>query len=125
MAAISFLQTFMNYNCPFIHRARQRALLRAVEALMNGGRLSLTSLGRSLSGDILTKHKIKCIDRLLGNRHLQAETPVVYRGLCHAVLSGRQRPVILVDWSDCEPGRSWLMLKAAVAIDGRALTLYE
>jgi hypothetical protein len=33
--------------------------------------------------------------------------------------------VIIVDWSDFELGRQWLMLKAAVPVGGRAISLYE
>ena len=33
--------------------------------------------------------------------------------------------MIIVDWSDFELGRQWLMLKAAVPVRGRAVVLYE
>jgi hypothetical protein len=32
---------------------------------------------------------------------------------------------IIVDWSDFELGRAWVMLKAAVPVGGRAISLYE
>lgn len=38
---------------------------------------------------------------------------------------GNKRPVIIVDWSDFELGREWLMIKAALPTGGRAITLYE
>ena len=125
MAATSFLHRFLEINCPFMHKSRQRAVVRVAEPLMEGGHLTLTALGRRMGGRVSAKHRIKCVDRLLGNPHLHQEVIGVYHALCHAVLSGRKRPVILVDWSDCTPGRRHLVLKAAVAIDGRALTLYE
>lgn len=125
MAAISFLQIFLENNCPFMHRSRQKAVIKVTQALLGTSRLTLTSLGRHLPGRCQQKNKIKCVDRLLGNPRLHKEIIGVYRALCHGVLRGRERPVILVDWSDCTPGRKHLMLKAAVAIEGRALTLYE
>ncbi|EPK6165017.1 hypothetical protein KY207_004179 [Providencia stuartii] len=46
---------------------RQNALTDATIALINGASLTLTSVRCFLSGDAHVKHKIKCIDRLLGN----------------------------------------------------------
>jgi hypothetical protein len=41
------------------------------------------------------------------------------------LLAGIQRPSLLVDWSDAELRRRWLMIKAAVAVGGRAVSVYE
>ncbi len=71
------------------------------------------------------KHRIKSVDRLLGNRHLHAERIEVYAALAAEVLSETDRPVLVVDWSDGQEGRQWLLLRASVAVEGRALTLYE
>ena len=67
------------------HRAREAALLKLVEAVLGGSKLSLTQLGRYRPGTAYTKHHIKAADRLLGNRHLHAERDGIYRairGLC-------------------------------------------
>jgi hypothetical protein len=71
------------------------------------------------------KHQIKAVDRLLGNEHLQRERDGIYRAIAGTLLLGNKRPVILVDWSDLELGRQWVMLKAAVPVGGRAISLYE
>lgn len=34
-------------------------------------------------------------------------------------------PLLIVDWSDFEPGREWVMLKAAVPTGRRVMSLYE
>jgi hypothetical protein len=94
-------------------------------ALRSGGKLSLTHLGRSLNGSAHVKHQIKAVDRLLGNRHLQRERDGIYRAIVQTLLLGSKRPVIVVDWADFELGRQWLMLKAAVPVGGRAISLYE
>lgn len=107
------------------HAARANALVRVVRGLLAGGRLSLTDLGRSLDGPAQVKHQIKTVDRLLGNEHLHDERDGIYRAVAHSLLAGCKRPVIIVDWSDFELGRQWLMLKAAVPVRGRALALYE
>lgn len=41
------------------------------------------------------------------------------------MLAGIKRPLILVDWSDANTRRRWLMIKAAVAVGGRAVSVYE
>ncbi len=45
----------------------------ATEALLDGNQLSLTQLGRNISGAVAPKHNIKRIDRLLGNPHLHSD----------------------------------------------------
>jgi hypothetical protein len=107
------------------HSTRAAALVRVVRALLTGGKLSLTHLGRSLSGSAQVKHQIKAVDRLLGNQHLHGERDGIYRAIALTLLRGIKRPVIIVDWSDFELGRQWLMLKAAVPVGGRAISLYE
>ena len=107
------------------HATRAATLVRVVRALLTGGKLSLTQLGRSLSGPAQVKHQIKTVDRLLGNQHLQRERDGIYRAIARTLLLGNKHPVIIVDWSDFELGRQWLMLKAAVPVGGRAISLYE
>jgi Transposase DDE domain len=107
------------------HATRATALVRVVGALLTGGRLSLTHLGRSLDSKAHVKHQIKAVDRLLGNQHLHEERNDIYRAIAASLLRGIKRPIILVDWSDFELGREWLMLKAALPVNGRAISLYE
>jgi hypothetical protein len=84
------------------HRAREAALFKLVEALLGGGKLVLTQLGRHRAGEAYTKHHIKAADRLLGNRHLHAERDGLYRAIARTLLAGIQRPLLLVDWSDAD-----------------------
>ena len=62
--------------------------------------LTLTELGRNLPTKARTKHNIKRIDRLLGNRHLHKERLAVYRWHASFICSGNTMPIVLVDWSD-------------------------
>jgi hypothetical protein len=107
------------------HCARQEALLKLVRALLSGSKLSVTQLGRHRAGAAYPKLHIKAADRLLGNQHLHAERDGIYRALARTLLAGIQRPLILVDWSDADLRRRWLMIKAAVAVGGRAVSVYE
>jgi len=125
MHAIRLLSHWLAAHAVIGHRAREAALLKLVRALFNGSKLSLTQLGRHREGAAYEKHHIKAADRLLSNRHLNAERDGIYRAIARTLLHGVKRPVIIVDWSDLEPRRRWLVLKAAVAIEGRALSIFE
>src|SRR5215207_3583172 len=101
---LPLLERWLRRACPAIHAARIAVVVRVVEALVLGGKLTLTHLGRNLRSAAYAKHGIKRVDRLL------AATP---------------RPIVLVDWADCTPGHDWLMLRAAVPLGGRAVPIYE
>jgi hypothetical protein len=106
-----------------IHKARLKAVFAALGALLRGGRLSLTELGRSIGGAVDAKHSIKRIDRLLGNRHLHAEVAIWFATIAEALLAGIRRPLIVVDWT--EVGPEHVALVAAVPAGGRALMIYS
>lgn len=125
MHAIRVLEKWVERNLGFMHRVRARSVVAGVEGLLRGGRLTLSQVGRALGGRSRTKHKIKRVDRLLGNEHLHRERRRVYGALAEWVLGGVQRPVVVVDWSDCEAGREWVMLRAGLSVRGRAVTVYE
>lgn len=125
MHATTTLSRWLGDHRVIAHRARAQALEKAVRALLGGGRLSLTQLGRHRGGTAFAKHNIKAIDRLLGNGHLHAEREQIYRAIAKTLLAGTKRPVIAIDWSDFELGRQWVMLKAAVPVGGRAVSIYE
>lgn len=60
----------MKEKLPGIHATRLRVLMAAVQAGLKGASVSITQLGRSLSGPAYIKQKIKRMDRLAGNYHL-------------------------------------------------------
>ncbi len=125
MHETGLLHRWLTDACPFIHLGRVGAIVKVVGGLLDGGKLALTHIGRNLRTKAFSKHNIKCVDRLLGNLHLHGERIDIYGAMAQWLLRGNVSPVIIVDWSDCEPGHEHLMLKAAVAVGGRALTLYE
>ena len=73
MSIIALLHNLLKEKLPSIHATRLRALMAAVEAGLSGASLSITKLGRSISGPAYIKHKIKRMDRLAGNCHLITE----------------------------------------------------
>src|SRR5574340_325992 len=125
MHAITILHRILSTSFPEIHAKRLTSLLAAVEAVVSGSRLTLSDMGRGLSGHVAVKHNIKRIDRLLGNGSLHTETPSLYEALARQCLAGLSMPLIVIDWSDLTPDRRWQLLRASVAIEGRSVTLYE
>lgn len=110
---------------PGMHRKRVSAVCAVVGGAFRGGKLNVTSLGRSIESRAKAKHSIKRADRLFSNKHLQGECLEVYRHLTREHLRGNKSPVILVDWSDIDARRRFFLLRAAIAVKGRSLTLYE
>ncbi|MHB9118938.1 MAG: IS4 family transposase [Burkholderiales bacterium] len=125
MHAVTILHRIFSSRFPSMHTKRLMALLAAVEAVISGCRLTLSDLGRGVRGRATVKHNIKRMDRLLGNRLLHSELPVLYEILAQESLTGVNTPLIVVDWSDLAVDRRWQLLRASVALEGRSVTLYE
>jgi hypothetical protein len=107
-----------------MHLNRLRVLMRAVEALLSGRRLTLMDVARSWPGAERVRAPLKAFDRLLSNPRLHAERTQVYAGMAHWLLRSEQ-PVIVVDWSDLKPDKSWGLLRAAVPVGGRSLPILD
>lgn len=125
MHTVTVLHKLLERSAPSIHAARLDAFLVAVQALVQGARASVTSLGRHLSGKAFAKHKIKRVDRLLSNAHIFGEVPEIYAALTQRLISGLVEPIIIIDWSPLCADQSWQLLRVALPVGGRTLTLYE
>lgn len=122
MRSLEILRKTFDDGFSFLHVKRQSAIWRGVEALIIGGRLWLTALGRDMSGAAKEKHRIKAADRLLGNPAIHAALDQIYQVIATYLLRGMTRPVILVDWTGCGPDR--YLLRAGLPIGGRAILLH-
>ena len=125
MVALEWLHKRLNKSLPDIHLSRLSSVMSGVAGLLLGQHLSLSGVGRHLPGDAREKHKIKRVDRLLGNHRLHAERHAFYRWLSHELLGETRHPNIIVDWSDIDTNKQLFLLRAAVSVGGRALVLYE
>ena len=108
-----------------MHAKRIHALQRAVVALLCGGVVSLSALALSMRAPTFYKHRLKSIDRLLGNVAMQSARHELYAALAASWLSGLQQILVVVDWSDLTPDQRWQWLRASVVVEGRSVTLYE
>src|SRR5690606_7576163 len=125
MSIIETLHNWFRLSLPSLHASRLNALMAAVEAGLSGASLSITALGRAVSGPAFIKHKIKRMDRLAGNRHLGTERLALYGVMAQWLLKSLPMPVILVDWSPLTDDQSQQLLRASLPVGGRAITLYE
>jgi len=125
MQATRYVFKLLSTACQSIHSKRLETLLVAVESLARGRRLTLTGLGRSLKSKAKVKHNIKRMDRLLGNEKLFAESESLYGALAQMLMNGEHRPVIIVDWSEVAWNQKFHLLRAAIQVGGRAMTVYE
>lgn len=124
MHATSILRHRLSSVFDGMHAARARRLLGAVEALVQGQRLSLIGLARSWVGATWVHAPLKALDRLLSNRQVWGALGALQRALAAQLLEGRP-PVLIVDWADLERDGRWCLLRAAVPVGGRTLTVYE
>ena len=125
MSIIKTLHNLLKLSLPGIHAARLQALMAAVEAGLTGASLSITALGRALSGPAFIKHKIKRMDRLAGNSYLGSERMALYGAMAQWLLKSLPLPVILFDWSPLTDDQSQQLLRASLPVGGRSITLYE
>lgn len=121
-AVENLLRRFEQRMC-FVHASRRKAICRAVKGLLSGGRLWLTGLGRDLPGETSDKHRIKAVDRLLGNPKLQLELLAMYRARARMLLGNGCRPVLVVDWTGVTA--PFFALSAGLCCAGRTLPIYS
>lgn len=107
-----------------MHKRRQDALLACIQSLLKGSSTTVTSMGRGISNKAFEKHRIKRADRLLSNDYLNAEAPFIYKAICKLFCTNQQ-PVIAVDWSDLDCYSRHFLLRAALTVKGRTITLYQ
>ena len=98
MRAVDTIQAEFCQNLYPVSLSRQKTLFYAVRALLRGGKLSVTGLGRAAKGKTTPKHNIKRIDRLLGNSRLHDEIKVFCRSMNTKLLRPNARPLILIEW---------------------------
>lgn len=128
MLANTLLMKYFEDECSFIHEARLNALFDVTEALQHSQGLTLSAVGRRLSGNISVKNKIKKVDRLLSNKHLHNELSGLYAGLSKFIftyVSHLTDIPVVVDLCFMKDDGAIQMLSAEIASQGRTLPIYR
>ena len=110
MRASGVLQKCLSESLCGMHALREAVLLRSLEALIVGRRLTFTDVVRAWPGAERVAAPLKAFDRLLSNGKLHGERERIYADMARWLLRG-QRPVIVVDWSDLKTDRRWCLLR--------------
>ncbi len=125
MHTVKVLHKLLHQSVPSIHARRLDAVMATVQSVVYGARITVTSLGRGLTGKAYDKHKIKRVDRLLSNSFLYQERHAIYRALTRRLPRPVSEAIIVIDWSPLCAEKQWHLLRAALPVGGRSLTLYE
>lgn len=115
----------MHCCLPHMHAALWKTLHDAALSSVMGKPLALTTLALGVPRATNLRHRIKCIDRLLGNVHLEACRHALYAAIARQWLAGLPQLLIVVDWSSLTADMQWHWLRASVVVEGRSVTLYE
>ena len=124
MNARSILNNLVSFVSHKMHKTRKQAVVACVRSLIESGSATVTSMGRGIRSNAYEKHRIKRADRLLSNGHLQREVPFIYAMICRLFCTCKH-PVIAVDWSDLDKCKKHFLLRAAIVVKGRPITLYQ
>ena len=123
-AASKVLQKCLPSVISSMHAARARALMKAVQALLACRRLILMDMARSWPGAERVRAPLKCLDRLLSNPHLHEQREAFYAAMMRWLVR-QPMPIILVDWSDLHEDCRWQLLRAAMPVGGRSITILD
>lgn len=107
---------FLEHVVTPFRRSRLKTLAAVVWGLLRGGVAGIVPVGRAMAGPALPKHRIKRVDRFLGN--FGVDPKVGMKGLAALACGGRPRVVVAVDWTQVG---SLAVLVAAVVTGRRAI----
>ncbi|MCX7166659.1 MAG: IS4 family transposase, partial [Rhodocyclales bacterium] len=94
-------------------------------AALNGRALALTQLALGSASNTTVRHRVKAVDRFLGNPAFATEHLDIYRTLAARWLKGVSPLLVVVDWSSLSADMAWHWLRASAVVEGRSITLYE
>ncbi len=102
-----------------MRQSRRKTFAALVEGAMRLKGTGVLALGRAMSGPAQAKHRIKRVDRFLGNP--QVEVDAVSEALFHQLRPSKGPVIVLADWTD---RHDFQQLVLALPRDGRALPFY-
>ena len=125
MNAHTMLADFLKIVTPkSFNKHLLNSLTASLQSLLTNGQCSVTAIGRGIESLAQEKHCIKRADRLLSHTTMQHGAPLFYAAMTGALVKGKQ-PLILVGWSNADKERRHFILRASLAVEGRAMTLLQ
>lgn len=114
----SKILTWLEQNVQ-MRQSRRKTLSAIVGGAMRLQGAGVLALGRAMEGPAKAKHRVKRVDRFLGNT--QVEVDAVSEGLFHQLRPRKGPVVVLADWTD---RHRFPQLALALPRDGRALPFF-
>jgi hypothetical protein len=102
-----------------MRRSRRSALASICAGAMKMKGLGVLALGRAMDGPAMAKHRIKRVDRFLGNEEI--EVFELSKALFDVLRGSEKRPIVLVDWTD---RHAYEQLVFSIAKDGRSMPFH-
>jgi len=103
-----------------MRQSRRKTAAHLVSGVMQLQGTGVLALGRAMEGPAKAKHRIKRVDRFLGNE--QVETEALSAALFHQLRPRTGRLVVLADWTD---RHDFQQLVLALPRQGRALPFWS
>lgn len=115
----SKIMKWCDNNLQGMRRSRRSALASICGGAMKLKGVGVLSLGRAMDGPTSAKHRIKRVDRFLGNE--QVEAFALSKTLFNVLRGSEKHPVVLVDWTDRQ---AYEQLVFSIAKDGRSMPFH-
>lgn len=96
-----------------LRKSQRKTLAAAVFGLMNSRRVGIAAIARGIPGPVASKHRIKLVDRFLGNERVVIDKAVI--PLINWLAATRKRLFIALDWTDLHDGVHQILFASVVA----------
>lgn len=120
MYGSSNILAWLEANVEGMRRSRMKTVSAVVGGAMRMQGCGVLALGRAMEGPAAAKHRIKRVDRFLGNDAV--ETAAVNETIFHQFRPCTGEVVVLADWTD---RFAFQTLSLALPCDGRAIPFYS
>lgn len=104
-----------------IRLSQFKTLIALCAGLIHGGQIGVAAIGRSMEGPAFEKHRIKRVDRFLGNEGFEREK--VAKDVVQKLSESYKRIFISIDWTDGEDGVHTI-LEASLATKSRGIPIW-
>ncbi len=115
----SKIMKWFDRNLQEVRRSRRKTLAHIAAGAMKMKGVGVLALGRAMDGPALAKHRIKRVDRFLGNE--QVEAFAIAKALFNILRGQDRRPLVLVDWTD---RGAFEQLVLSIPQDGRSMPFH-
>ena len=116
----SKILTWLEEKVQPMRQSRRKTLAVITSGAMRMQGTGVLALGRAMGGAAKAKHRIKQVDRFLGNSSVEVDA--VNEALFHQLRPAQGQVVVLADWTD---RHAFQQLVLALPRDGRALPFYS